>query len=233
MKQYLYETHLHTAPVSKCARADVRQTLTYYKSLGYDGVFITNHFVDCNISCDRSLPYAEKLEFYCSDYEEGIRIGKELGIKVFFGVEMGYGGSDFLIYGLAPTWYFAHPEIQEMGMSEKLRYLAEAGAFIVHAHPFREARYIDHIRLFPRCVHGVETYNASRTDFENDMAADYAKNYELIPFAGSDNHNAEAKTVLGGMQSDTPIADEYDFIAKVKSGEATPFRLDTQAEAAQ
>ena len=41
---YKYETHLHTSPVSVCARVEVRETLEFYKSLGYDGVFITNHF---------------------------------------------------------------------------------------------------------------------------------------------------------------------------------------------
>jgi len=46
---YKYETHLHTSPVSRCASADVETTLEYYKSLGYDGVFITNHFLDGNL----------------------------------------------------------------------------------------------------------------------------------------------------------------------------------------
>ena len=39
---YRYETHLHTAPVSRCAKSTVRQALECYKSLGYDGIFITN-----------------------------------------------------------------------------------------------------------------------------------------------------------------------------------------------
>ena len=43
---YRYETHLHTFPVSRCAIASVEESLKYYKELGYDGVFITNHFPD-------------------------------------------------------------------------------------------------------------------------------------------------------------------------------------------
>ena len=93
--------------------------------------------------------------------------------------------------------------------------MAEEGAFIIQAHPFLEARYIDHIRLFPRHVHGVEVCNASRSEFENSMAEHYAKHYELIPFAGSDNHSAAKQTSLAGMQSQTPIIDESDFIHKV------------------
>ena len=60
---YRYETHLHTSPVSKCARAGVRESLLFYKRLGYDGVFITNHFLDGNVNIDKTLPYDEKLEF--------------------------------------------------------------------------------------------------------------------------------------------------------------------------
>ena len=51
---YKYETHLHTYPVSGCAKAGVRESLEFYKSLGYDGVFITNHFLDGNVNLDHS-----------------------------------------------------------------------------------------------------------------------------------------------------------------------------------
>ena len=97
---YKYETHLHTSPVSKCASATVRESLEFYKSIGYDGVFITNHFLDGNCSVDRSLTYEEQIEFYFSDAEEGMRLAEEVGIKVFCGVEMSYKGTDFLVYGL-------------------------------------------------------------------------------------------------------------------------------------
>ena len=42
---YLYETHLHTSPVSDCARATVRESLEFYKSAGYTGVLINQHFI--------------------------------------------------------------------------------------------------------------------------------------------------------------------------------------------
>ena len=223
MKPYLYETHLHTYPVSRCAAADVKASLEYYKKLGYAGVFITNHFIDGNINCDRSEPYEKRIEFYFSDYEKGVELGKEIGISVFLGVESSYGGTDFLIYGLDKAWFLQHPEIETMKKSDMLTLMAEAGAFIVQAHPFREAGYIDHIRLFPRHVHAVEIYNSANQDFVNDMGEMYAKHYGLIPFAGSDNHAASLHTVFGGMESDTPALDEADFIRQVKSGEMTPF----------
>lgn len=222
---YKYETHLHTAPASRCARASVAEHIAYYKSLGYAGIFVTNHFVDGNIGCDRTLPYAEQLDFYFSDYYEGVRLGREMGFTVLLGIEMSYGGTDFLIYGLPPSWYYDHPEIVGMKKSELLTLLAEAGALIVQAHPFREAAYIDHIRLFPRHVHAVEVYNACRSEHENRMARFYAEGYGLLPFAGSDNHSASALRTLGGMSADEPIEDEEAFVRAVKEGRMQPFTL--------
>lgn len=216
---YLYETHLHTFPVSKCGKASVLETLEFYKKLGYAGVFVTNHFIDGNINCDSSLSYEERINFYFSDYENAVQLGKEIGISVFLGVESTYKGTDFLIYGLDKQWYLDHPEIETMKKTEMLTIMANNGALIIQAHPFREASYIDHIRLFPRHVHGVEIYNSSRSDFENSLAKHYANAYNLIPFAGSDNHKAGRQLNLGGMQSKTPIANEQDFVERVKNGE--------------
>lgn len=215
---FKYETHLHTSPVSRCARATVEENLLFYKSLGYDGVFITNHFLDGNIQIDRSLPYEEQIAYFFSDYEQGVEIGEKLGIKVFPGVEIAYGGTDFLIYGLDTQWYLQHPEILTMEKTEELTLMMESGALIIQAHPFREAGYINHIRLFPRHVHGVEIINGCRSEGENHMAKLYAEHYGLLPFAGSDNHTASAQKRLAGMSFDTPICTVEDFVERIKSG---------------
>ena len=222
---YKYETHLHTFPVSRCGKAEVGESLAFYKSLGYDGVFVTNHFINGNINIDKEKPYEEKVNFYFSDYEKGVEIGKELGIKVFCGIEFSYSGTDFLIYGLDKAWYLAHPEIMDMKHSERLTFMMEHGALIIQAHPFREATYIDHIRLFPRHIHGVEVINANRTDEENELANIYAKHYDLIEFAGTDNHKAGNQKKLAGVSFEQPICSLEAFISKVKNNEAKIFTL--------
>lgn len=215
-KMYKYETHLHTFPVSRCAKATIKESLEFYKNLGYDGVFVTNHFLDGNINIEKEKSYEEKIEFYFSDYEKGVAIGKTIGIKVFCGVEISYRGTDFLVYGLNKEWFLTHPEIMDMKKNDELAYMMENGALIIQAHPFREATYIDHIRLFSKNVHGVEVINASQTDAENQMATIYARNYSLIAFAGSDNHSASRQKKLAGVCCETPVNNVADFIDKVK-----------------
>ena len=222
---FKYETHLHTYPVSRCGREDVVENLSFYKAKGYDGVFITNHFLDGNINIDPGETYENKINFYFSDYEKALEMGKQLGIKVFCGVEISYEGTDFLIYGLDKKWYLAHPEIMNMPKREELRLMMESGALIIQAHPYREDVYIDHIRLFPREVHGVEVINACRRDGENEMAGIYARHYGLIPFAGSDNHLGGKIGKLAGMCCREPVQDEKDFISKVRGGKMEIFTL--------
>lgn len=223
---YLYETHCHTFPVSKCSKSTVREMLEFYHSIGYEGVFITNHFLDGNVNIDRSLPYEERLRFYFSDYDDAVEIGREIGISVFLGLESSYRGTDFLIYGLDRDWFFAHPEIEGLKRSQMLTLMRDAGALIIQAHPFREASYIDHIRLFPRHVHGIEVINAGQPDFPNAQAKRYAKAYELIAFAGSDIHNINQKS-LAGIMTSTPILDERDFCQRILSQNFSIFKKES------
>lgn len=220
---YKYETHLHTSPVSACAGADVCECMEYYKSLGYDGIFITNHFLDGNIRVDHSLPYEEKINFYFSDYERALSLSDEYGIKVFCGVELSYKGIDFLIYGLDKQWYLDNPQIMNMCKKEELAYMMASGALVIQAHPYREAGYIEYIRLFPRSVHGIEVINSSCNELQNKMAKIYAENYNLLEFAGSDNHHGKKRNNLAGMCSDEPILNETDFVEKVKNGKMQTF----------
>ena len=219
---YKYETHLHTFPVSCCAAASVEETLKFYKELGYDGIIMTNHFPVTNGN-DGNATYEETLQFYFSDYEKALQLSKTIGIKVFLGIETTYRGTDFLVYGLDKDWFFAHPEIMNMKQSDKLTLMRESGAFIIQAHPFREASYINHIRLFPRHVEGVEIVNGNRPEAENDIAKIYCEHYGLIQFAGSDNHTASKQEKLAGMCFEEPLSSIEDFIEKTRNHKAEIF----------
>ncbi len=233
---YRYETHCHTAPVSRCARASAADTVNFYKQAGYDGIFITNHFLDGNINAAaRELPYREQIDYYFADYEECARIGAEIGIGVFPGVELSYRGTDFLIYGLDKEWYKAHPEILRMDKTDELAFMMREGAFIVQAHPYREAYYIDHIRLFPRSVHGAEVINSNQAHESNEMAMIYAKRYGLLITAGSDNHwggdvfrrlkERELRPEIAGVCCDTRITCVQDYIDMIREGSGHVFLM--------
>lgn len=222
---YRVETHLHTSPVSHCAKATVEESLDYYKSLAYDAVFVTNHFISSNTIIEGVNSCEEKLNFYFSDYERAVEYGKEIGLKVFCGIELSYKRADFLVYGLDKEWFLNHPEFEEMPIEEKLEFMMENGALVIQAHPFRLGGKIKSIRLFPNRVHGVEIINSSRNEFENTMAKFYCEQYNLIEFAGSDNHTASKRKLLSGVSFEEPILSVQDFIEKVKNRKGKVFHI--------
>lgn len=222
MNLYKYETHAHTSEVSKCASISSQDIVRFYKNKGYTGLFITDHFLNGNTLVSQDLPWDKKIEWYCSGFEKAYEEGQKIGIDVFFGWEYTYKGSDFLTYGLDKAWLLNHPDLLSHSLIEYCDLVHHDGGFIVHAHPFRQAVYIDMIRLLPDKVDAVEVNNACRTDFENRQAMEYANNHNLIKFAGSDNHSG----LIGkysGIQLNRRVKNVNDMIQAIKNGEASVF----------
>ena len=67
---YLYETHLHTAQASACGRSSGAEHVRYYQSLGYTGIFVTDHFFGGNTCVPRDLPWEERIDLFCRGYED-------------------------------------------------------------------------------------------------------------------------------------------------------------------
>lgn len=219
---YKYETHAHTAEVSKCATIPATELVRFYKQMGYSGIFITDHFLNGNTTVPRHLPWKERVERYCEGYEKAYAEGRKIGLDVFFGWEYSYLGTDFLTYGLDKAWLLSYPDLLELSVREYCDLARSEGGFIVHAHPFREDYYIDMIRLIPRNVDAVEVINACRKDFENELADEYADHYGLFKTAGSDNHWGSMKR-YSGIQLSRPLLDVDDMIQAIKKGEIEIF----------
>ena len=210
---FRYETHLHTSEASACAVSTGAEMAKAYKALGYDGVFVTNHFFNGNTCIDRSLPWEEKVRLFMQGYYNTKAEGDRIGLSVFFGWEYSYlsEGTDLLTYGLGEDFLLAHPDLCEISAAEYFHLIHENGGFIVHAHPFREAPYITMARLFFDRVDGVEVINAgNQAEIFNERARLYATSYSLPQTSGSDSHNAEA---IGGcgIIVDEPFTCEHDY----------------------
>lgn len=221
---YRYETHLHTAVSSACSCFQPQEIVEKYLRLGYSGVFVTDHFLNGNTTVPRDLPWEERIDRFCGGFRAVRARAESTGLDVFFGWEYSYKGTDFLIYGLEEDWLCAHPEIMEMRVSEFCPFAREEGGLVVQAHPYREASYIDHIRLFPSHVDGMETINACRDERCNRLADVLADEYALRKTAGSDIHRA-AQKALAGMQFQTKLRSGKDFAERVKRGGGELFTL--------
>lgn len=214
---YRYETHCHTVQSSKCARADAADSVRFYASLGYGGIWITDHLSSGNLC---GYDWVDAIHKHSEGYRAAKAAGDECGIDVFYGWEFtatGEAGTDFLTYGLDTQWLFDHPELFELTSKQYLETASADGALLFQAHPFRGSAYIDAIRLLPRYVAGAEVANANRTDFENRMASDYVREYELMPFAGSDNHLGSRQSRLCGVTLPRKANDAADWCNMIRN----------------
>ena len=67
---FLYETHLHTCQGSACGTSTGAEHARYYKEIGYQGIIVTDHFFHGNTAVPRNLPWKERVEWFCSGYED-------------------------------------------------------------------------------------------------------------------------------------------------------------------
>lgn len=221
---YLYETHLHTSQGSACAKNTGREMAIAAKAFGYTGIIVTDHHWGGNTRPDRRLPWDRWVDEFCSGYEDAKKAGDEIGLDVFMGWESGFRATEFLIYGLDKEWMRAHPELKTISVEEQYQLVHEAGGMVIHAHPYRQDWYIPEIRLFPKCVDGVEVFNAahsntkgSRYNPEYDRKAGYYASQHRLPMtAGSDIHTT--KLFGGGVAFKRRLTSIQDYMEQIRSG---------------
>lgn len=214
---FKYETHIHTKEASACGVATGRKQALQYKKAGYDGIIITDHFFGGNTRIPPTLPWEERINRFCLGYEHAKETGDQIGLKVFFGYEQTYEGTDFLIYGVDKEWMLKHREIEFITIEEQYKLISSAGGMVIQAHPFRERHYIPKIRLFPNDVDGVEVKNYGNTKDENKKALEYAKKYNLPMTCGSDGHHEHVEG--GGIGCYHPLETIDDYINLIKNRE--------------
>lgn len=216
---YKYETHAHSKEGSACAWSSGADLVRAYQKAGYAGLILTDHFFNGNTAVPSSLPWVERVNLFCVGYENAMKAAEGLDFKVLFGWEYAYKGTEFLTYGLGKDFLLAHPDLLSWSLDTYFDKVHEAGGFVSHAHPFREADYIKNIRLYPTKVDAVEVTNKSHTNpTYNKKAFDYAMKHELLMTSGSDTHNAN-RILGGGVVFSRPLLDIQDFIQAMKNGE--------------
>jgi len=216
---YLYETHMHTSPVSACAIAAPEEMVRYYKKHGYTGIIVTDHFINGNTACPRNFAWDKKIEFFARGYERAKAEGDEYGLDVFFGLEYSYQGTDFLVYGLTPEYLIANPGFDALDMTSFSAAVRKEGAFLAQAHPFRKEWWIaDPSPADPKLIDGVEVFNSGMSEDVNNKALKYAQKYNLPIQGGSDSHCTQMRKP-SGISMNERAESIFDIINAIKRRE--------------
>lgn len=213
---YVIETHLHTTPVSSCARFAPEEMMRFCKDAGYDTVFVSDHFAKHHFDKLLCATGQEKTNLLYASYLRAKEAGQALGMHVLFSPELSLCGNHYLLYNADLAFLNSREDFFEMSLEVFYQYAKSWGITIVQAHPFRDGKCTPQ----PDFVDGLEAVNSNpRHENYDEKVFAIAKEYGLPVSAGSDAHRTED---IGGaaMLSTFEIKTTEDYLKLLRSGEA-------------
>ena len=219
--EFWYETHMHTQEGSGCGRSTGEQQARAYKKRGYQGIIVTDHFINGYSTCPKysNISWEEKMDYVVSGYKAAKAEGDRIGLDVFLGWEFTIRGSDFLTYGLDYDFLMANPDLHKLDVPEYSEIVRESGGFLAQAHPYRDQPYIEYrLPVEPEYMDAVEIYNASDTNKTNEKARAFAKKHDLPVQAGSDAHGVNIR-FASGISLKRRASNIFDIIDAIKNRE--------------
>lgn len=185
----IFDLHVHTT-FSPCSRLTVDQLLGQAKTLGLDGICITDH---------DTMAIGNRLS-------EGLQ---DNGLCVIVGMEYTTGEGDFLLFGPFENLPPGMPARRLLAMVD------QEGGVAVAAHPFRTLRKTRKELIIGGHCRIIEGINGRNLDHENSAALSLAGRHPVQVVNGSDAHSAaeigRARTILHSS-----VRTRDDFIACLK-----------------
>jgi hypothetical protein len=186
-----------------------------YKSLGYSGVVITNHYSPMTFHFKEFFNKKKAIEHYLKGYREAKKYEDE-DFSVLLGMEIRFYATvnDYLVYGITETFLENAPFLLPFYLKRAYKLFKKNGFITIQAHPFRP--YIR--RANPKYLDGVEIKNGKSPLTENEKALEWAESVNLkIRTAGSDCHR-ESGAGITGIITEEPIKTNEDLIRILESG---------------
>ncbi|MBI4776106.1 MAG: PHP domain-containing protein [Deltaproteobacteria bacterium] len=190
-----FDLHVHTV-ISPCSRLKFSEILGHARSMGLEGVCITDHGT---------------MEV-CRHLKEGVQ---EDGLCVIFGMEYETPEGHFLLFG--PF------EGLPAGLSAPalLRLVGDCGGAAVAAHPCRQVAPTREYLVRKGLCRAIEVFNGRNLDAENRQTSRWCESYSLHECAGSDAHSLDE---LGRMVThfSEPVRCREDLIFALNHGLCAP-----------
>lgn len=171
-----------------------RKILEIDKSVGIDGIVLTNHY---QIEYTKDGDSRELARRYVEEYYNAKEWGDRLGMRVFYGMEVTarkLGNAHMLIYGIDTSFTEEYSDIYDYTQEEMYRLVHEHGGALIQAHPFRRGGNLVDLTL----LDGIEAN--CHPIYEGpyyERLAPVAREAGLIMTAGGDFHD-DCRRVLCG-----------------------------------
>lgn len=222
---YRIELHAHTKPESSCSEIEPDVLAETYKSLGYDGVCVTNHFMGYNLHKDGEYMEGEtkeeRLNYYLNGYRKAKEHGDKIGIKVYLGLEIRFSKeneNDYLIYGV-------DDEITSLcydNFREDLAYFRKnvslPNSVFIQAHPMRNGMEL----MDPELLDGVETFNMHPGHNASiGKVIKYAKenNFRITTAGGDYHHKNRGHEGVSALRTKVLPNNSFELAEILKKGD--------------
>ncbi len=216
-REYKYELHCHTSDVSLCAASSAEEVVEFYKSRGYDGIVITDHYSPQTFLFHKSLCPQKYTDLYLKGYRKAkAAAGEEFTVLLGCEVRFFFTIDDFLIYGVTEDFLKNNGNLMALYLKKLFKKCQENGLLLLEAHPFRELRF----RHNPKYLNGCEVFNGKdKGKPANEKAKKWARDNKFsVVTSGGDFHDKK-KTNPGGIITKEPIKTNADLIRILRSGE--------------
>ena len=181
----LIDLHAHSSGISRCCQIPAEEVLKTAKEYGIDGIVLTNHYQKSYLQNDDADAFAKA---YVEEFHYTEKIAEELGMKVFFGVEVTtelYKNVHMLVYGVPEKFVLENPRVFELNQEELYKLVKVYGGVLVQAHPFRngctvlDTAYLDGVEINCHPLYG--------NSYQKDLMEIAAEN-KLLLTCGGDYH---------------------------------------------
>ena len=209
------DLHVHSKEVSPCGHIPLEELIPLYSKTQFDAIVLTNHFSANVAKIQREAGHPDFAEYYMESYQKAKELGEQCGLLVLCGFELRFtaNSNDYLVYGLPEDMVTECEKYFTMTPEEFYPISQERGFLFYQAHPFRDAMVI----IRPDHLFGIEVKNGHpRHDSRNDIAAAWAKKYNLHGIAGSDCHRMQ-DVGLAGIETDANVQTIDDLVEVLRS----------------
>lgn len=208
----LIDLHAHSSGISKCCQINGREVLLVAKEKNIDGIILTNHYQKEYLINGDSIEFARR---YIKEYEYVKEAGKEIGIKVFFGIEVTlakHSNIHVLIYGVNEEFVLKYSDIYDYTLDQLYKLVKENKGILVQAHPFRrentllDLNYLDGIE-----VNCHPLYNGT---YYLEIISIANKNNKLVTCGG--DYHADTYRPKCGVYFPNNVENIYDIVCYLK-----------------
>lgn len=223
---YRLELHAHTYPVSRCSEVSPTELVDIYRSLGFNGLVVTNHFYSGTLD---ELPENQRVDAYLEAYQQAKDYAEGYGMKIYLGAELRFdeNANDYLLYGADEAILRQAREYFSKGLACYRREVSLSRSVLLQAHPFRPGMVL----ADPALLDGVEAYNMHcGHNNATALAVRYgAAQHFAVTSGGSDFHNpGRGHEGALALRARRLPEDSFGIAALLKSGDFV-FELGGQA----